>query len=81
VEFGDQQPARELANGLRFFVKEGLPPNPRCLVLDGPNEWIPDHQDEYAPHGYMTVSFNGPRLTETLHDADGSALFSQTLTD
>jgi hypothetical protein len=38
-------------------------------VLDGPNECIPGHENEYLPHGYMTLRFDGPELFETVHDA------------
>ncbi len=48
---------------------------PPSLYVDGPNPYIPEHSEKYGPHGYMTLEFDGASLTETVHSADGAALF------
>jgi len=54
-----------------------LPPRnfvPSGLILYGPNRYIAGHETEYLPHGYVTLEFDGPRLREFVHDADGTVL-------
>lgn len=74
------KPKKSLNNNMALFELPGLYPNPRCLLLDGPNVWIPGHEQQYGPHGYMTVELRGPELIESLRDADGTELWSNTLT-
>lgn len=45
---------------------------PSALLLDGRNEYIKNHEDEYGPHGYVTLEFEGAKLTETFHMPDGT---------
>jgi hypothetical protein len=52
---------------------------PGAEVLDGPNPFIPGHEKEYGPHGYVILELQGPRLNELVVDADGSVLRSQEL--
>jgi calcineurin-like phosphoesterase family protein len=52
---------------------------PGAEVLDGPNPFIPGHEKEYGPHGYVILELQGPRLNELVLDADGSVLRSQEL--
>jgi Calcineurin-like phosphoesterase len=66
-------PESELA-GARFFRVPGAGANPSCLVLDGPNPFITGHESGYMPHGYVTLDFDGPHLTETLRDPTGTVL-------
>jgi endonuclease G, mitochondrial len=50
---------------------------PAGLCLDGPNEFIEGHEDKYGPHGYATLKFEGPRLTEEIHSPRGELLYSK----
>jgi hypothetical protein len=47
---------------------------PSGLLLDMPNPWIEDHGERYGIHGYVTLEFDGPSLTEIFHAADGREL-------
>ncbi len=47
---------------------------PAAAVLDGPNPFITDSPGDpvkYAPHGYLTLQFNGPDVYETYFDPAG----------
>ena len=39
---------------------------PRCLFLDGPNEFIPERPEKFGPHGYAVLEFEGETLKETI---------------
>jgi hypothetical protein len=52
---------------------------PGGLILEGPNPYIPGHEDKYGPHGYMTLEFNGDRLNEIVHTPDGSIIYERQL--
>jgi hypothetical protein len=55
---------------------------PRCIVLDGINSTVTDHQYEYGPHGYLTLELHGKRLTERVHEAaDRREIWAQELTN
>jgi hypothetical protein len=45
---------------------------PAAQVLDGPNLFIPGEEARYSPHGYVTLSFDGPECRETYFDAAGT---------
>jgi len=53
---------------------------PGAQVLNGQNPYIRGHEKEYGPHGYVTLEFDGPKLTETVRDADGTTLQERALT-
>jgi hypothetical protein len=53
--------------------------SPSCLVLDGPNAAIKGDEEKFVPHGFMTLEFNGPDLTERVFLADGTELLSHTI--
>lgn len=53
---------------------------PPGLVVDGPNAYVKGHENDYGPNGFMTLEFNGPRLAEIVHEADGTILYQDTLT-
>ncbi|MCI0748885.1 MAG: metallophosphoesterase, partial [Verrucomicrobia subdivision 3 bacterium] len=53
---------------------------PLGIVLDGSNRHVVGHEDEYGPNGYMTLEFDGPRLTEFVHSAEGDIVYKKTLT-
>jgi len=52
---------------------------PSGLILDGPNKYVTDHENEYQPHGFLTLEFDNDRLTEIYRLPDGSVVRSQTL--
>lgn len=53
--------------------------SPACIVLDGPNQYIPGEESKFGPHGFMTLEFNGPVLQEFVRLPDGSELFKKTI--
>jgi hypothetical protein len=53
--------------------------SPSCLVLDGPNADIKGEEEKFVPHGFMTLEFDGPTLTERVWLADGTEIFSNTI--
>jgi len=52
---------------------------PRCLVLDGPNPDVKGREDDFVPHSYMTLQFDGPTLTERVILPDGRKIFESTI--
>jgi len=48
--------------------------SPAGFVQDGRNDYIPGHETEYCPHGYVTLEFEGDQMTELVRQADGSAV-------
>jgi hypothetical protein len=52
---------------------------PGGLVLEGPNPYILNYEDEYGPHGYMTLEFRDDQLNEIVHTPDGSVAYQQQL--
>ncbi len=53
--------------------------SPSCLALDGPNPDIKGEEQKFVPHGFMTLEFNGPALTERVFLSDGTEIYSATL--
>jgi hypothetical protein len=53
--------------------------SPSCLVLDGPNQFIEGEEEKFGPHGFMTLDFNGPVLTENVFSADGTELYKKEI--
>jgi hypothetical protein len=52
---------------------------PGGLILEGPNPYISGHENEYGPHGYMTLEFNGEHLNEIVHAPDGQIEYEREL--
>lgn len=73
-KFGAKPPDRPT-----FARLEGRALVPGALVLDGRNPYIKEGPDEYGPHGFVTLEFDGKDVFETIHDADGTALRAQPL--
>ncbi len=48
-------------------------------ILDGRNPYIQGHEDEYGPHGYAVLEFDGPRLNESIVDPEGDTVRSRDL--
>lgn len=52
---------------------------PGGVLLDMPNEYIGEHGERYGAHGYVTLEFDGPSLTEVFRSSDGAELRIQKL--
>src|SRR5262249_47070296 len=61
----------------KFMLKRMSKTNdsPSSLVLDGPNPDIKGEEEKFVPHGYMTLEFDGPKLTERVLLADSTEIF------
>jgi len=49
---------------------------PNGWALDGPNPYVIGHSEKYAPHGFVSLCFDGPAIRETVHAPDGSLLLA-----
>ena len=61
-------------NGVSRKSLPADPNSPSCLVLDGPNPLISGEEQKFGPHGYLTLEFDGPRLTERVHLSHGTEI-------
>jgi hypothetical protein len=52
---------------------------PGGLILEGPNPYIPKHENEYGPNGYMTLEIDGEHLNEIVQMPDGSVIYEKQL--
>jgi hypothetical protein len=52
---------------------------PGGLVLDGPNRYLPGHEERYGPNGYAVLEFEGEHLVESIRAPDGTEIFRQEL--
>jgi hypothetical protein len=52
---------------------------PSCLALDGPNSYIKGRENDFVPHGYMTLTFEGPTIKEKVLLPDGTVVFENTI--
>jgi hypothetical protein len=50
-----------------------------ALVLVGDNPYVPGHERDYGPHGYLTLHVRGDTLTETVRAPDGSKLLESII--
>jgi hypothetical protein len=50
---------------------------PGGLILQGPNLYVPEHENKYGPNGYLTLEFDGTRLNEIVQAPDGSELYNR----
>jgi hypothetical protein len=69
---GGQPPATPL---WRNLAGKNLVPGAK--ILDGANDFISDHGEDYGPNGYVTLEFSGPRLVETYCMPGGDAVLRQ----
>jgi hypothetical protein len=63
-------------NGVTWKRLSGSTDAPSCLVLDGPNVLVTGEEHKFAPHGYLTLDFDGPDCRERVHLADGTEIFN-----
>jgi hypothetical protein len=52
---------------------------PAGFLLDGPNPYVPGHEQRYGPNGYAALEFQGDHLVEAIHAPDGMEVFRQEL--
>jgi hypothetical protein len=52
---------------------------PGGLILEGPNPYLPGHENKYGPHGYVTLEFSDDRLNEIVQTPDGSITYEKEL--
>ena len=52
---------------------------PGGIILDGPNPYVKDHENDYQPHGYLSLEFNNEQLTEVYRLPDGTVVRRQTI--
>ena len=81
--FRDQLPGASIASrnadGSTWRKLQGRGTAPAALVLDGPNPYIVGQENNYGPHGYMTLRISGPRLSEIVHSPGGAVIYNQQL--
>ncbi|HJZ74326.1 MAG TPA: metallophosphoesterase [Vicinamibacterales bacterium] len=70
---------RDTAIGGRGMIYQWIhiqprPHAPEGLVLDGPNFWVTAAPEQYSPHGYVFLEFDGDKLFETYRTADNVGL-------
>lgn len=69
------------ANNIAWRLVSSKNNAPGAQILDGPNPYIPGREEEYGPHGYMTLEFNDSYLNEIVHAPDGTKLYEKPITD
>jgi Calcineurin-like phosphoesterase len=72
-------PTEHQSNGVSWKRLAADANSPSCLVLDGPNTLITGEEQKFGPHGYLTLEFDGPHLTERVHLPDGAEIFKKRL--
>jgi hypothetical protein len=55
------------------------PHAPEAMLFDGPNFWITAAPEEYSPHGYVFLEFDGARVWETYRTPDNIAVGPRSL--
>ena len=75
-------PAHPGAGGAKWHRLPQTADAPACIVLDGKNMEMKKAKDQekFVPHGFMTLEFKGPNLTERVLLSDGTEVFSNTIT-
>ena len=75
-------PAHPGAGGAKWHRLPETADAPGCIVLDGKNMDMkkPTDQEKFVPHGFMTLEFKGPNLTERVLLSNGTEVFSNTIT-
>jgi hypothetical protein len=52
---------------------------PPALILEGPNPFIVDEEDDFAPHGFAVLMFDGAHLIEQVLDPLGAVIYEKAL--
>jgi len=78
-----QAPVASAASYITWRRLEADPQNkpgaPGCIAIDGPNPDVKGREEDFIPHSYMTLDFNGPVLTERVLLPDGTIIFEHEL--
>jgi hypothetical protein len=53
---------------------------PAARFLDGPNLWVKDRENDFAPNGHLILEFDGPSLNEKVCAPDGTVVWEAVLT-
>ena len=72
-------PAETASGAVSWKRLSATDDSPACLVLDGPNPDIPGEEDKFVPHSFMTLEFDGPKLTERVLLPNGREIYRGTL--
>jgi hypothetical protein len=75
---GGAEVARE-GDGFKWYRLPDRDLIPGGLVLDGPNRYLPGHEERYGPNGYAVLEFEGEHLVESIRAPDGAEIFRQEL--
>ncbi|MCP3139259.1 metallophosphoesterase family protein [Pyxidicoccus xibeiensis] len=67
------------ADGSQWHQLDANDGVPGALFLDGPNAFLPGHENRYGPHGYVSIQLGQDSILETVHAADGSKLYEHEL--
>ena len=55
------------------------PHAPEAMLLDGPNFWVTEAPEQYGPHGYVFLEFDGVKAWETYRTPDNIAVGPRSL--
>jgi hypothetical protein len=58
----------------KWIHMHSRPHAPEALLLDGPNFWVTANPDQYSPHGYVFLEFDGTKAWETYRAPDNVAV-------
>ena len=61
-------------NVYKWIHMHSRPHAPEALLLDGPNFWVTAKPDQYSPHGYVFLEFDGAKAWETYRAPDNVAV-------
>lgn len=74
-----EAPTEQMVSSIFWKKLPRTADSPSCIVLDGPNKFIKGEEDKFVPHGFMTLEFKGPTLTECVFLADGTEIFQNDI--
>ena len=72
-------PIQGTSHGITWRRFEATADSPAAIVLDGRNVHMPGREENYAPHGFVTLELDGPLLRERVHLADGRTVFENVI--
>jgi hypothetical protein len=72
-------PSERTLAGVAWKRLSATADSPSCLALDGPNPLIKDGEQEFGPHGYVTLELDGATFIERVHLPDGTEIFTNEI--
>jgi Calcineurin-like phosphoesterase len=63
----------------KWLILPAEPFAPQARLLDGPNFWIPQAEEQFSPHGYVFLQFDGDTVTETFRLPNNIGLLKEQL--